>query len=93
MDKKKSLREEMDNHGIAFIGTLTIIFIALKLLNKIDWSWFWILSPLWLPIIISFSVIALMFLSFFAYHLMGFTVSIISYLTKEIIKKSKGKSL
>ena len=24
---------------------LTLIFVILKLLNKIDWSWFWVLSP------------------------------------------------
>jgi len=34
--------------GIGFVGALTILFIALKLLNKIDWSWWWVLSPLWI---------------------------------------------
>ena len=32
--------------GIGFIGLLTIVFITLKLIGKIDWSWFWILSPI-----------------------------------------------
>ena len=34
--------------GIGFTGALAILFIALKLLNKIDWSWWWVLSPLWI---------------------------------------------
>lgn len=34
--------------GIGFVGLLTILFIALKLLEKIDWSWWWVLSPLWI---------------------------------------------
>lgn len=34
--------------GIGFAGALTILFIALKLLNKITWSWLWVLSPLWI---------------------------------------------
>ena len=38
--------------GISFFGLLTILFIGLKLLNKIDWSWFWVLSPLFLPLTI-----------------------------------------
>ncbi len=38
--------------GIGFTGALAILFIALKLLGKIDWSWWWVLSPLWIPIII-----------------------------------------
>lgn len=32
--------------GIGFFGLLTILFIGLKLAGFIDWSWFWILSPL-----------------------------------------------
>ena len=34
--------------GIGFVGLLQIVFITLKLLDKIDWSWFWVLSPLWI---------------------------------------------
>ena len=34
--------------GIGFTGLLTILFIALKLLHKIAWSWWWVLSPLWI---------------------------------------------
>lgn len=32
--------------GIGFFGLLTIVFITLKLTHVIDWSWFWVLSPL-----------------------------------------------
>lgn len=38
--------------GIGFDGLLTIVFITLKLLNVIDWSWWWVLSPMWIPCII-----------------------------------------
>lgn len=34
--------------GIGFTGLLTIAFIVLKLLNVINWSWWWVLSPLWI---------------------------------------------
>lgn len=34
--------------GIGFVGLLTIAFIVLKLLNVITWSWWWVLSPLWI---------------------------------------------
>lgn len=36
--------------GIGFCGLLTIVFIVLKLTNYIVWSWWWVLSPLWIPI-------------------------------------------
>jgi hypothetical protein len=34
--------------GIGFTGVLAIVFIVLKLLHKIAWSWWWVLSPLWI---------------------------------------------
>lgn len=38
--------------GIGFCGLLTIVFIALKLMGYINWSWTWVFSPLWIPSII-----------------------------------------
>ncbi len=38
--------------GIGFCGLLTIVFIVLKLTHYIDWSWWWVLSPLLIPIAI-----------------------------------------
>jgi hypothetical protein len=35
--------------GISFGGLLTIVFIVLKLVDIITWSWLWVLSPLWMP--------------------------------------------
>ena len=40
------------NRGLSFIDALTLIFIILKLLGKIQWSWVWVLSPLWISFII-----------------------------------------
>lgn len=40
------------SNGIGFIGLLTIVFIVLKLLKVIKWSWLWVLSPLWISFII-----------------------------------------
>jgi hypothetical protein len=30
------------------IGLLTLIFITLKLTGVIAWSWWWVLSPIWI---------------------------------------------
>ena len=38
--------------GIGFCGLLTIVFIVLKLIGIIDWSWIWVLAPLWIELII-----------------------------------------
>lgn len=35
--------------GIGFLGLLCIVFIVLKLTKVIAWSWWWVLSPIWIP--------------------------------------------
>ncbi len=44
--------------GISFSGLLLIAFIVLRLTNVIKWSWLWVLSPLWVPIILFIIVFA-----------------------------------
>ena len=43
--------------GIGFCGLLTIVFIVLKLTDYIDWSWWWVLSPLWFQLAAVLSII------------------------------------
>lgn len=48
--------------GIGATTVLTMIFIVLKLVGVISWSWWWVLSPLWIGlalglILIGFGVI------------------------------------
>jgi hypothetical protein len=38
--------------GIGFFGLLTVLFVGLKLTGFIDWSWWWVFSPLWIAAII-----------------------------------------
>ncbi len=46
--------------GIGFPGLLTVLFIGLKLTGHINWSWWWVLSPM----IISLSIFLLIILAF-----------------------------
>jgi len=48
--------------GPGFCGTLTIVFIVLKLTNYIDWSWLWVLCPLWLGAAVFLALVAVVFL-------------------------------
>lgn len=45
--------------GITFFGMLTIVFIALKLMGHISWSWWWVLSPLWLPTVVALGIVVI----------------------------------
>jgi hypothetical protein len=56
--------------GIGFCGLLTITFIVLKLAKIIDWSWWWVLAPLWVPpvlLIIGAGISIVVAFSFFIY--------------------------
>ena len=53
----KIVNNSSDSGGGGFVGLLTILFTALKLTGFIAWSWWWVLSPLW----ISFLVLVVLF--------------------------------
>ena len=38
--------------GVGFVGLLTLVFIVLKLTGYIMWSWWWVLSPIWISLLI-----------------------------------------
>lgn len=50
------------NTGISFIEIITVVFIVLKLLNKISWSWWWVFSPILLLLIVVFGLIFIIFI-------------------------------
>lgn len=38
--------------GIGFPALLFLVFLILKLTKVIDWSWWWVTAPVWLPLIL-----------------------------------------
>lgn len=43
--------------GIGFTTLLLLAFIVLKLCGVITWSWLWVLSPVWIPIVLAIVII------------------------------------
>lgn len=44
------------NSGTSLSTVLFVVFLILKLTNVIDWSWWWVTSPLWLPVALIFAI-------------------------------------
>ena len=47
MEKKTEPRT-----GLGFAEALALLFIGLKLCGVIDWPWLWVLSPIWIQLIV-----------------------------------------
>ena len=45
--------------GSSFLDMLAVAFIVLKLIHVINWSWWWVLSPLWIPLTIALLLVFL----------------------------------
>ena len=45
------MNKEIKGGGLGLSSTLFIVFLILKLTHTINWSWWWVTSPLWIPIL------------------------------------------
>lgn len=50
--------------GVGFCDLLLITFMVLKLTKVVDWSWWWVLSPLWMPVAIVILILTIAFVLF-----------------------------
>ena len=48
------------NRGITPMSLLGVALIVLKVAGYITWSWWWVLAPFWLPVLIA--IVLLMFI-------------------------------
>lgn len=45
--------------GIGFCGLLAVAFIVLKLTGVINWSWLWVLAPIWILTAVTIAIIVI----------------------------------
>lgn len=53
MENKKSNSGCGATGGLGLGSVLTIVFVVLKLVGVINWSWIWVLAPLWISVILA----------------------------------------
>lgn len=51
--------------GTSLATLLTVLFVTLKLIGVIAWSWWWVLSPLWISfgLFLAITIIVLLFMA------------------------------
>jgi hypothetical protein len=47
------------SNGIGFGTVLFLVFLVLKLTGNIDWSWWWVTSPLWIPLTLGIVILGI----------------------------------
>ena len=67
--------------GVSAISLLGIAFIVLKLCGVIDWSWWWVTAPFWMPITLLLMVL-----------ITGLVAVLLGWIFVFVIAKLTGKS-
>lgn len=53
--------------GIGFAGLLTVAFVVLKLTGYIDWSWWWVTSPMWISLLLVLAILGVVFVCYLVF--------------------------
>ena len=75
------------NRGVTPLSLLAIDFIVLKVMGQITWSWWWVLAPFWIPVVIAVSIV------FFVLLLMAIIIAKEQKVTVEVeVPKKKTRT-
>ena len=53
------MAKENTSSGMGIGMVLFIVFLVLKLTDVINWSWWWVTSPLWIPFVAAIAIIGI----------------------------------
>ena len=46
--------------GIGPLSLLGVAFVVLKLVGVINWSWWWVLAPFWIPAVLALGLVVIL---------------------------------
>jgi len=65
------MENKTSSSGIGFCGVLQIVFIVLKLLNLVNWSWFKVFLPTIIPFLVFLAVLFIFIVLKIIIHIKG----------------------
>lgn len=68
------MASKSSSSGIGLTGVLFVVFLVLKLTGNIDWSWWWVTSPLWIPLALVTCIFLLVLLMIISLLFLGFNI-------------------
>lgn len=48
------------NRGLTPLSLLGVAFVIFKILGYITWSWWWVLAPFWIPVVLALAVLTVL---------------------------------
>ena len=73
--------------GLSLTAVLFVVFLVLKLTGNIDWSWWWVTSPLWIPLALALGIFTIILFVILFLIVLGFSPDSI----KDRIDNTKNK--
>ena len=53
MKNEMNINKTFSSEVNILTSLMTVLFVGLKLTGYINWSWWWVLAPLWIPVCIA----------------------------------------
>ena len=53
--------EKAGTLGTGFFSLMFLMFLGLKISGMIDWNWWWVFAPIWVPLLVGAAIIGIMF--------------------------------
>jgi Transmembrane Fragile-X-F protein. len=50
--RREKMADSSNSGGLGITGVLAVVFIVLKLVGVISWPWLWVLSPIWIGVLV-----------------------------------------
>jgi membrane protein YdbS with pleckstrin-like domain len=61
------MSKETTTFNSSLLTILFVVFLVLKVTGNIDWSWWWVTSPLWIPLALLFVILGIAFIGIILY--------------------------
>lgn len=85
-------KSDSSNNGAAWLLMATTLFILLKMTGNIGWSWWWVFSPMWLPIATVVFSVCLMVPFIGVAYLMDYLLELRTYYSHKNRKRERNDS-
>ena len=57
--RNRSMDSNTRSEGVGILGVIFIVLLILKILEVVEISWYWVMAPIWMPLVAYISIVLL----------------------------------